>query len=75
MRGMERKRRRTRNDLYVLISPKRCSTLYISRLSERLAGRGWMRRCIERMPRFDDALRASAITTVVCLHLFYPPQH
>jgi len=47
----------TRRCLYVLISPKRCSTRKISRLSDRLAGRGTMRRCTEREGRCAAALR------------------
>jgi len=48
---------RTRRCLYVLISPKRCSTRKISRLSERLAGRGTMRTCTERDGRCAATLR------------------
>jgi hypothetical protein len=47
----------TRRCLYVLISPKRCSTRKISRLSERLAGRGTMRTCTEREGRCAATLR------------------
>ena len=50
----------TRRYLYVLISPKRCSTRKISRLSDRFAGRGWMRRWTDRDARsWEEALRTA----------------
>lgn len=50
--------KQTRRYLKVLISPKRSSTRRISRLSDRLAGRGMMRRWTEREERScEDARR------------------
>lgn len=50
----------------MLISPKRCSTRNISRLSDRLAGRGTMRKCTEREGRFAAALRTDMAVGVRC---------
>jgi hypothetical protein len=56
--------RRACKFLYVLISPKRCSTRKISRPSERLAGRGTMRTCTEREGRCAAALRTDMVGAV-----------
>lgn len=60
-RGCDNGARLTRRCLYVLSSPKRCSTRKISRLSDRLAGRGTMRRWMEREGSWAAALRTDMV--------------
>ena len=48
----------------MLISPKRCSTRKISRLSDRLAGRGTIRKWTEREGRCAAALRTDMAAVV-----------